>query len=122
MRLFLVVVIWGHVFTLVEVFRLSWEKPLETMRQNGNSLGSERPFLGWQELGVFGPRNPLVPILWILTPVQCGRIRKTRASYLQLSEVFLFLILLKDPEMPGSQNSKETPTIPCVRPPPKRGT
>ena len=30
---------------------------------------SNRPFPGWWDMGVFRPRNPLFPILGILTPV-----------------------------------------------------
>ena len=37
---------------------------------------SNRPFLGSWEMGVFWPRNPLFPILGILTPVQGRRVRK----------------------------------------------
>ena len=36
---------------------------------------SKRPFLGHWEMGVFWPRNPLFPILAILTPVGGGRFR-----------------------------------------------
>ena len=40
-------------------------------------VDSEPPFLGWWEMGVFGLRNPLFPILGILTPVGGKRIRNT---------------------------------------------
>ena len=43
---------------------------------------SKRPFLGHWEMGVFRPRNPLFPILGILTPVGGGRVRKPRGSLL----------------------------------------
>ena len=36
---------------------------------------SKRPSLGRWEMGVFGPRNPLFPILGILTPVRGRRVR-----------------------------------------------
>ena len=38
---------------------------------------SRGPFLGHWEMGVFGPRNPLSPILAILTLVGGGRVRNT---------------------------------------------
>ena len=45
-------------------------------KENGDFLGSKRPFLGHWGMGVFRPRNPLLPILVILTPVGGGRVRK----------------------------------------------
>ena len=41
-------------------------------------FGSKRPFLGHWETGVFWPRNPLFPILAILTLVGCGRFHNAK--------------------------------------------
>ena len=64
--------------------------------QKGASWVKKSPFLysapqGWGggEMGVFWLRNPLFPILRFLTPVQGGRIRKTKIQpKVFLTEVF----------------------------------
>ena len=50
---------------------------LQGSTRNWGFFDSKRPFLGHLEMGVFWPRNPLSPILAILTPVGGGRFRKT---------------------------------------------
>ena len=47
-------------------------------KENGDFFDSKRPFLVHWEMGVFWPRNPLFPILWILTLVGGRRIRNTK--------------------------------------------